>query len=99
MSLLSDDEYRQFQDWLSSNPDLGSRIPGASGLRKIRFALQGRGKRGGGRVIYFWQVKKDKLLLLYAYRKNAVEDLPPALLAQLAGIAMQEMDDDNGTIQ
>lgn len=98
-SLLSDDEYQQFQEWLSDHPDLGSRIPGASGLRKIRLALQGRGKRGGARVIYLWQVRQDKILLLYAYRKNDVEDLSAALLAQLAAIALQEMNDETGTIQ
>ena len=54
MSLLSDDECRQFQDWLMAHPDLGKRIPGGSGLRKIRLSVEGRGKRGGARVIYFW---------------------------------------------
>ena len=40
LTLLSDDEYRQFQNWLVVNPDLGKRIPGTSGLRKIRVAFQ-----------------------------------------------------------
>lgn len=99
MTLLSDDEYRQFQVWLASNPDLGKRIPGTSGLRKIRVALAGRGKRGGARVIYFWRVSQSKILLLYAYRKNEMEDLNTDQLAELVATAAMEVDDETGSIQ
>ena len=75
-SLLSDDEYQQFQEWLSDHPDLGSRIPGASGLRKIRLALQGRGKRGGARVIYLWQVRQDKILCFMPIERTMSKIFP-----------------------
>lgn len=45
------------------------------GIRKLRYALPGRGKSGGARVIYFWAVKNDLILLLEIYAKNEQSDL------------------------
>jgi hypothetical protein len=45
------------------------------GIRKLRFAFGGRGKSGGGRVIYFLQLADDTALLLMAYAKNEKADL------------------------
>jgi len=53
--LLTDEEYRLLQNELTLNPEAGDLIPGGGGIRKIRFAIQGKGKRGGGRLIYYWQ--------------------------------------------
>jgi putative transcriptional regulator len=75
--LLSDDEYGEFQSRLAANPDLGSLIKGGGGIRKIRIAVGSRGKRGGGRVVYYWAVRSDLILLLYAYSKNVTADLTP----------------------
>ena len=44
------------------------------GLRKVRRAAEGRGKRGGTRVIYYWQVNADRIVLVYAYPKNLQAD-------------------------
>jgi len=52
--LLSDDEYRSLQITLAKRPEVGALIEGSGGLRKVRWALAGRGKRGGVRVIYYW---------------------------------------------
>jgi hypothetical protein len=60
------------------------------GIRKIRVGLSGRGKRGGARVIYFWAVRKDLILLLYAYPKNVTADLSPKQVAQLAKAVKEE---------
>ena len=49
----SESEREAFIDWISRNPLGGDVIPGSDGARKVRWAVQGRGKRGGARVIYF----------------------------------------------
>lgn len=50
---FSDEELRALQLELLENPQAGALIPGSHGLRKLRVALEGRGKRGGARVIYY----------------------------------------------
>ena len=88
--LLTDDDYRQFQSRLAANPEIGVRIKGSSGIRKIRVGLLGRGKRGGARVIYFWAVQRNLILLLFAYPKNVTTDLSPKQVAQLAKTVKEE---------
>ncbi len=81
--LLSDEEYRQLQIALIIRPDMGAIIRGGGGLRKVRWRLRGQGKRGGIRVIYFWAVEQDRLLMLLMYPKNVQTDLTPAQLKML----------------
>lgn len=75
--LLDDDEYRIFQVFLAVQPDRGALIPGTGGLRKVRWTAQGKGKRGGGRVIYFHHVIRTEIRLLLIYRKGIKDDLSP----------------------
>ncbi|MEO8591732.1 MAG: type II toxin-antitoxin system RelE/ParE family toxin [Candidatus Solibacter sp.] len=89
-SLLSDEEYSGFQLRLAKNPELGNLIKGGGGIRKIRVALRSRGKSGGARVIYYWAVRDDMILLLYAYSKNVMPDLTPKQVAQLASVVKEE---------
>ena len=89
-ALLSDEEYREFQSRLAARAGLGALIKGGGGIRKIRVAVGSRGKRGGARVIYYWAVRKDLILLLYAYAKNASADLTPRQVAQLAKVVKEE---------
>lgn len=77
MELLTDEEYRAFQTELAANPETGDVIPGLGGLRKIRLALPGRGKRGGARVLYLLFMRAETVFLLYVFAKGAFEDLPP----------------------
>jgi hypothetical protein len=80
---LSPEDYRELQLALLARPDLGPVISGSGGLRKVRWRLQGRGKRGGARVIYYWQVSKDRIFLLFLYPKNVRSDLTPRELRVL----------------
>ena len=60
---------------IALNPQAGDVIPGLMGLRKIRFALGNKGKRGGGRAVYFLMVSDDVAVMIFAYAKSAQEDL------------------------
>jgi len=73
--LLSDDEYRAFQQHLADNPVAGDVIQGTGGLRKIRWAQSGRGKSGGVRVIYHWVPSSQHIRLLMIYPKSMKADL------------------------
>lgn len=68
--LLSDDVYRSLQNELAVSPDIGDLIPGGGGIRKYRFALPGRGKSGGARLIYYWQKSSGRIYMLLAYTKS-----------------------------
>ncbi|HEY6392190.1 MAG TPA: type II toxin-antitoxin system RelE/ParE family toxin, partial [Bryobacteraceae bacterium] len=73
-----------------ANPQLGALIKGRGGIRKIRVGLSGRGKRGGARVIYYWAVRKNLILLLFAYPKNLTADLSARQVSQLAKTVREE---------
>ena len=73
--LLNDDERAQLVDFLAMNPDAGDLIAGTGGVRKVRWALPGRGKRGGARVIYFYHDTGMPLFALAAYAKNERSDV------------------------
>jgi mRNA-degrading endonuclease RelE of RelBE toxin-antitoxin system len=77
LDLLDDDEYRELQSHLAQHPGVGKRIPGSGGMRKLRWAGSGRGKRGGLRVIYYWWIATDRISMLFIYRKNEQDDLTP----------------------
>jgi len=81
--LMNDDQYRELQERLIENPEIGDLIQGSGGLRKIRWKLTGRGKRGGVRVIYYWAVSADQIRMLYVYSKCDQEDLTNAQLKVL----------------
>jgi mRNA-degrading endonuclease RelE of RelBE toxin-antitoxin system len=74
--LFSETEHAALIEFLGINPEKGSVIAGTGGLRKLRWALAGRGKRGGGRVIYYYHRPEGQVLLLTAYAKNEKQDLP-----------------------
>jgi mRNA-degrading endonuclease RelE of RelBE toxin-antitoxin system len=75
--LFSDEEKRDLIDFLAENPLAGDEIPGTGGVRKVRFAASGRGKRGGARIIYYFLDETMPLYALLAYAKNAQEDMTP----------------------
>jgi len=73
--ILSEDEYRNMQWALAINPELGPVIPGGGGLRKLRWRVSGKGKRGGARIIYYVYVRDQKIYLIYPYKKSDQDDL------------------------
>ena len=75
---LDDDSYVALQAFLSVHPDTGDVIRGTGGVRKIRWAIPERGKRGGSRVIYYWRAKEDHIYLLTLYAKGVKDDLTAA---------------------
>ena len=97
--LLTDDEYRAMQLQLAARPGMGSLIKGAGGLRKLRVGVGSRGKRGGARVIYYWAVRNDMIMLLFAYAKNESEDLTPRQISQLAKLVTQEFGNERKDVQ
>jgi hypothetical protein len=91
--LMDDDGYRPLQAVLLENPEAGAIIVGSGGLRKVRWALPGRGKRGGARMIYYFWVVKSRIYLLYAYSKSAKGDLTREQVKILAGLMQREVRD------
>lgn len=90
LELLPDDELNALQWVLMANPENGDIIRGSGGLRKLRWAGSGRGKRGGLRIIYYWHASGSVILLLLAYPKNEQENLSPTQLKLLKTIIETE---------
>ena len=80
---LSDDEYSGLQQALLADPELGSVIPGTGGVRKVRWGVAGRGKRGGIRVIYFLRTRQGQIWMLTLYPKNVAENIPAHVLKKI----------------
>jgi hypothetical protein len=75
---LSEEELTTALETIARDPECGDLIPGTGGVRKLRVAASGRGKRGGGRMIYFFFDKHNPIYLLYAYAKNRESTLSAA---------------------
>ena len=73
--LMTDAERSALIDYLAYHPNAGDLIPGTGGVRKLRWRLEGRGKRGGARVIYFYHSVDIPLFALTAFAKNEKTDL------------------------
>ena len=80
---MDDEDYGEMQAFLTLRPDAGSVMKGTGGMRKLRWAGSGRGKRSGLRVIYYWWVKTERISLLMVYPKNEQDDLTADQLKQL----------------
>lgn len=88
--LLPDEQYRALQLALVLRPEQGAVIPGSGGLRKLRWSAEGRGKRGGLRVIYYLVTAADLCYMLYMYAKNEQGDLTPRQVRTLARLVREE---------
>jgi mRNA-degrading endonuclease RelE of RelBE toxin-antitoxin system len=80
---LTDEEYRKLQRELILNPEAGAVVSGSGGVRKLRWASPGRGKRGGYRVIYFVRRPKGLIWMLTIYPKSEIDSIPGHILKQI----------------
>ena len=67
---MDDAERAELVGYLACNPTAGDLIPGTGGVRKLRWGLEGRGKRGGARIIFFYHDMEMPLFILEAFAKN-----------------------------
>ena len=75
LALMTDEDYGMLQNLLRKNPERGDIITGGGGIRKIRWRIVGRGKRGGARIIYYWETHRDIILMLAVYSKAEKQDV------------------------
>jgi len=73
--IWNEDERAELVDFVAHNPEAGDVIPGTGGVRKLRWARPGGGKRGGARVVYFYYRPDCPLYLLLTYAKAQATDL------------------------
>ena len=81
--LLGEEENRWLDNTLAANPTAGVVMRGTGGVRKLRIALEGRGKSGGARVIYYYLGRKQRIFLVSVYAKNEADNVSAAELRQM----------------
>ncbi|WP_257282030.1 MULTISPECIES: type II toxin-antitoxin system RelE/ParE family toxin [unclassified Endozoicomonas] len=81
---LSDDEYRMLQWHLQEKPESGDIVRGSGGVRKVRWAPEGKGKSGGVRVIYYWKKSDHEIWMLTIYSKSEQATVPGHILKKIA---------------
>lgn len=93
---LSEQEVEELKDYLAENPSAGVVVKGTGGVRKLRWAASGRGKRGGGRVIYYFHDLEMPLYLFRFYTKAAKADLTAREKLELAGVVEEIIKEHKG---
>lgn len=94
--IMSDAEQAQVVDVVAARPDAGAIIAGSRGLRKLRIALAGRGKRGGGRIVYWYHSPGYPAVLLWVFAKNEADNLTSAQMKRLVSEADWLIEDFGG---
>lgn len=89
-ALLEEEQYRALQLALALRPEQGDVIRGSGGLRKLRWGLAGRGKRGGVRLIYYWDTPTQTFYMLYVYTKQEQGDLTFQQVKVLSRLVQEE---------
>ena len=85
--IWSDEEITALVDYVARNPEAGDVIQGTGGVRKLRWARSGGGKRGGARVVYFYYRSDTPIYMLLAYAKAKASDLTPDEKKAVAALA------------
>ena len=91
--LLSSAERTELVDYLAKNPEDGDEIPRTGGLRKLRWGIKGKGKRGGARIIYYFYNYSAPVFLIFIYGKNQQDNLTPQEEKRLEKIASSIKED------
>jgi len=94
--LMDDAERAELVGYLAHNPTVGVVVPGSGGVRKLRWGLEGRGKRGGARVIYFFHDMEMPLYLLEAFAKDDRANLTKAECNELRQVTEQIVESYKG---
>ncbi|CCE23440.1 type II toxin-antitoxin system RelE/ParE family toxin [Methylotuvimicrobium alcaliphilum] len=81
---LSDEEYQGLQTYLMQKPDAGDIVKGSGGVRKVRWASEGKGKSSGVRAIYYWKKPDHEIWMLTIYSKSERSTIPGHILKQIA---------------
>jgi hypothetical protein len=76
--LLGESDLQAIEASIIANPKVGATIAETGGVRKMRYALAGRGKSGGARIIYYFRGAKGRVYMITAYGKNQKENLSRA---------------------
>jgi hypothetical protein len=84
---LTEEERLEAITMIANNPGCGDLIPGGGGIRKVRFAIGGRGKRGGARIVYYFHNERVPIFMLTVFAKTERIDLSRAELNVLADAA------------
>lgn len=79
----ADEEYAALQRAIMTNPESGDLIRGSGGVRKLRWGVAGRWKRGGIRVIYYARTRLGQIWMLTLYAKNEAESIPGHVLKKI----------------
>jgi len=87
--LIGDEEYSKLQWRLIEFPEAGAVIPGSGGIRKIRQSANGKGTRGGSRVVYYFAVSREQILKLDIYAKNEKADLTAEQIRELKKLVVE----------
>ncbi|RLE24912.1 MAG: hypothetical protein DRJ65_09075 [Acidobacteria bacterium] len=90
VKMLSDVSYRMLQSVLMFRPTAGAVVRGSGGLRKVRWQLPGSGRRGGLRVLYFWD-PPETIYMVFMYKKTDQDDLTPEQLKVLKNLVKERL--------
>jgi len=90
---LDAEQYRELQNELAGNPELGDLMPGTGGFRKIRWTdpKRGKGRRGGLRIVYYYFLSDQQIWLMTLYDKDEAADLTPKEKKALKGAIGAEL--------
>jgi len=73
--LMTQSEHDELVLYVAANPESGAIMPDTGGVRKLRWAAKGKGRRGGIRVIYYYYSDLIPLFLLNVYAKSEKDNL------------------------